>query len=92
MTEVSTQAPATPAAAIAATGLKRGTEVMTLTGIRPVESLHEGDRIVTRTGACPLRGVIRTANRGFKLMFDRPQVVYLENGQIHSDTCQPVAA
>jgi len=80
------------AAAIVNTGLERGTEVMTLTGIRPVESLHEGDRIITRTGASQLRGVIRTAAEGFKLMFDSPQIVFLGKGQVHSDTGLAFAA
>ncbi|MCP3969310.1 MAG: hypothetical protein GY717_03150 [Rhodobacteraceae bacterium] len=81
-----------PAPAMAAIGLARGTEVMTLTGIRPVESLSEGDRIITRAGACPLHGVVRLADERFKLMFNKPQVVFLENRQVNSETGLPFAA
>ncbi len=79
-------------AAMAANGILRGTEVMTLAGIRPVESLHEGDRIVTRTGARALRSVLRNGGESFRLMFDKPQVVYLAEGQVYGETGLPFAA
>jgi len=72
-------------------GLKIGTEVITLSGIRPVETLRIGERIVTRTGAKPLVNVLAT-NGTFHLKFDGPEVVYLHEGQVHSDTGQPFAA
>jgi len=81
----------TPSALLVA-GLEPGTEVMTLNGCGPVENLVEGDRIVTRTGACPLRGLIRTAAQGFILVFDTPQVVYLADGQVDSETGLPFSA
>ncbi|KMW60452.1 hypothetical protein AIOL_000607 [Candidatus Rhodobacter oscarellae] len=80
------------ATAVAALGLARGTEVMTLDGIRRVETLHEGDRIVTRTGARTLRGVSRRAADSFCLDFDKPQVVFLAEGQVYSDSGLPFAA
>ena len=82
----------TGAPAVAAPGLECGTEVMTLKGIRRVENLKSGDRIVTRSGACSLRAVRRTASNGYALRFDTPQVVLLSEGQVHSETGQPFAA
>jgi hypothetical protein len=38
-------------------GLVEGSMILTLTGPRAVETLREGDRIVTRSGAMVLRGV-----------------------------------
>jgi hypothetical protein len=38
-------------------GLAEGAEVLTLSGILPVEALRPGDRIVTRGGARVLRGL-----------------------------------
>lgn len=38
-------------------GLAEGSEVLTLSGIRPVEALQPGDRVVTRGGARVLRGI-----------------------------------
>jgi len=58
-------------------GLPRGTLVMTLAGMRPVERLAEGARIVTRAGACRLRGVRRVNCDDYRLVFDAPQMVYL---------------
>ena len=75
-----------------ATGLALGTKVMTMTGVRPVEKLVEGDRIVTRTGASVLRRLMRTRGRGFRLIFDAPQVVFLGEGQVHGETGLPFAA
>ena len=77
-----------PVAPLATGGFARGTEVMTLTGIRPVESLHKGDRIVTRTGARTLTSVTRQGNDRFVLGFDRPQVIFLAQGQAYSETGQ----
>ena len=73
-------------------GLQRGTEVMTLAGIRPVESLHKGDRIVTRTGARQLKSVERASSESFQLVFERPQIVFLAKGQVHGETGEPFAA
>jgi hypothetical protein len=73
-------------------GLECGTEVMTLNGIRPIEALRAGDRIITRAGACSLRSLRRTAGDGYALQFDTPQVVLLGEGQVHSDTCEPFRA
>ena len=91
MTRVTSRMIEPTPAAIAAMGFERGTEVMTLAGVRPIEALHEGDRVITRAGATPLRGVMRTAN-GYSLEFDTPQVVFLSEGQVHSDTGLPFAA
>lgn len=47
--------------ALANAGLVEGSLVQTLTGLRPVETLQPGDRIVTRAGAMVLRHVdVRT--------------------------------
>ena len=73
-------------------GLDSGTEVMTLKGIRPIESLVAGDRVITRSGACALRSVQRTAANGYALRFDSTQVVLLSEGQVHSETGMPYAA
>ena len=70
-------------------GLAPGTEIMTLTGIHPVETLRSGDRIITRAGACPLKALNCITPDRYRLEFREPQVVYLENGQIYSDTSQP---
>lgn len=80
--------PHTPASLVMA-GFEHGSEVMTMDGIRLIETLAEGDRIVTRSGATLLRDVIRTANNGFQLIFDKPEVVFLAHGQFHSDTGLP---
>ncbi|MDJ0826920.1 MAG: Hint domain-containing protein [Rhodobacter sp.] len=73
-------------------GLDRGTQVYTLRGAVPVERLRTGDHVITRSGAAILRNLIRKAGDAFALDFDRPQIVLLDRGQIHSDTCLPYAA
>ena len=72
-------------------GLASGTEVLTLKGARPVETLRGGDRIITRSGACTLRDMAHEDGI-YRLDFDRPQVVLLTEGQIYSDTGLPYAA
>ena len=91
-TMITTTTARATAPSMAAIGLVRGTEVMTLKGMRPVEGLAVGDRIITRSGACPLRSVQRTAANGYALRFDAPQVVLLSEGQVHSETGLPYAA
>ncbi len=39
------------------TGLVEGSTVMTMTGVRPVQSLRPGDRIITRAGVQVLRQI-----------------------------------
>ena len=92
MTRTMTTTARATAPAMAAMGIMRGTEVMTLKGVRPVEGLSVGDRIITRSGACALRAVRRTAANGYALRFDTPQVVLLSEGQVHSETGLPFAA
>ena len=82
---------ATPATPLPVCGLERGTEVLTLRGVQPVEALKRGDRIVTRSGARRLAR-FATERDAFRLEFEKPQVVLLSQGQIHSDTCLPYAA
>jgi len=65
------------AASLTEPGLPHGTLVMTLAGVRPVEQLAEGARVVTRSGACRLRGVRRVRDNDYRLVFDTPQLVYL---------------
>ena len=73
-------------------GLQAGTQVLTLKGARAVEDLKAGDRIITRTGACPLRDLMMAPSGGFMLAFDTPQVILLADGHIHSETGLPFAA
>lgn len=49
-------------------GLAEGSEVLTLSGIRRVEDLRAGDRIVTRGGARVLRGVTAREAEGTGLV------------------------
>ncbi len=72
-------------------GIAEGTEVLTLTGSRPIENLRAGDRIITRSGACTLKGLHRMP-QGFSMDFDRQEVVLLADGQVFSDTGIPYAA
>lgn len=74
-----------------ADGLYKGAQVITLDGIRPVESLRAGDRIVTRSGARVLRDLVKDRAH-YRLSFDRPQIVLLSEGQVHSETGVPFAA
>lgn len=72
---------ARPDTAARITGLGAGTRILTLDGALPVEFLHPGDRVITRTGARVLRAitvdvcedetVIRV--RPGALGFDRPE-------------------
>ena len=41
-------------------GFAQGTRIMTADGEIPVEFLNQGDRIVTRSGMCPLRAITCT--------------------------------
>ncbi|MEM7440813.1 MAG: hypothetical protein AAF393_14525 [Pseudomonadota bacterium] len=72
-------------------GIHAGTQILTLMGARAIETLVPGDRIITRKGAAPLRG-LEKARGGFALRFDVPQVVLMESGQVHSETGLPFAA
>lgn len=48
-------------AAVAHGGIVEGTMIMTLKGAIAVEFLRDGDRVITRSGACTLRGLsVRT--------------------------------
>ena len=67
-------------------GVPRGTEVLTLKGLCPVETLKSGDKVVTRTGARPLWSLQTLFADRFAMMFERPQVVYLMDGLIHSES------
>ncbi len=70
-------------------GLNSGTRVFTLEGPVVVEALQPGDRIVTRSGALALRALSCVAPSMYRMEFDAPEVVYLEDSQIRSDTCTP---
>ncbi len=59
------------------TGLAPGTIIYTLDGALPVEFLSPGDRIITRAGMRPLRGITAEGG-GFKLHFDQPEMVYAD--------------
>ncbi|MGV6812438.1 MAG: hypothetical protein ACWA47_09340 [Brevirhabdus sp.] len=76
----STPAQAGPSAG--ASTLALGTIVYTLDGALPVEYLTAGDRIVTRAGARVLRDLSGSADQGFSLRFDTPQVIYTEDAQV----------
>lgn len=84
----------TPAKTAAATplGIKAGTMVLTLKGACAVDMLAIGDRVITRSGACVLRDILTASDGGFILCFDTPQVILLDDGQLHSDTGLPFAA
>jgi predicted enzyme related to lactoylglutathione lyase len=73
------------------TGLPRATEVLTLAGVRHVEALRPGDRVITRGGAQILRGLTHLPG-GYRLHFETPQVVLLSDGQVHSDSGEGFAA
>ncbi len=70
-------------------GLAEGAEVLTLSGLKPVETLAPGDRVVTRGGARVLRGLsCRTVQGGSvrvsaqALGHDRPEAdIVLSAGQ-----------
>ena len=92
MTRIATSAESAAKIPAPVQGLERGTKVYTLKGAVPVERLRAGDRIVTRSGAAVLRGLVRSAGDAFALDFDRPQIVLLADRQVHSDTCATYAA
>lgn len=60
-----------------------GTAILTLEGMKPVEVLEPGERIVTRAGARTLRSVMG-GDGGYYLGFDEPAVVLAENRQIRT--------
>lgn len=72
--------------------LPMGTIVLTQDGALPVEYLSPGDRVVTRSGLCVLRQIDTPAPKCFTLEFDKPQVIYADGQQVHSDTGAPFMA
>jgi len=73
-------------------GLDHGTEIMTMAGTRPVQTLTCGDRIITHRGAMPLTALTRTMDDRYVLEFDEPQIVLLGEGYVNSATSLPVCA
>ncbi|MGC9368163.1 MAG: Hint domain-containing protein [Paracoccaceae bacterium] len=61
--------------------LSAGTVVLTLRGALPVEQLHRGDRVITRTGGTVLKRVHSRDHKCFWLEFDNPEVVYVLDRQ-----------
>ena len=61
--------------------LASGTVVLTLRGALPVEQLHRGDRVITKSGGTVLKRVHSHDHRRFWLEFDNPEVVYVVDGQ-----------
>ena len=57
--------------------LPAGTIVLTLRGALSVETLHRGDRVVTRSGASEVKRVHSRDQDCFTLEFDDHEVVYV---------------
>lgn len=61
--------------------LTSGTVVLTLRGALPVEQLHRGDRVITKSGGTILKRVHSHDHKCYWLEFDNPEVVYVVDGQ-----------
>jgi hypothetical protein len=65
-------------------GIVEGTMIMTLKGAIPVDYLRPGDRIITRAGACTLRGMT-------KRKLDHARIVEVSPGALgHGRPDQPL--